>query len=110
MKVALNCFNPPKLLMILGTDASGKDYIATRVSTWLNDEGHNHERRVGSLSNTASSDSSSEDKGKLRWLAEAAGFIACYPMLKFLLPVVIRALLQFDLYRFRQTRFFFLRN
>ena len=93
---------PPKLTLILGTDASGKDHIATHLSTWLNETGHPHERREGRFSKKETFDQTSEDKGRFSLFAEAS-FIKLYPVFGFLLPLLVSVLIHVDLRFYRKS-------
>ena len=94
---------PPPVLLILGTDAAGKDYVADFLIRHWQAAGYPVEKRAGRFSASAVDDrSSSERKGRWGRFQEQV-FIRLFPLLRPLLPVVARLLLVRDRRRFRPS-------
>lgn len=92
---------PPPVLLILGTDAAGKDYVADFLIRHWQAAGYTVEKRAGGFSASAVDDrSSSERKGRWGRFQEQV-FIRLFPLLRPLLPVVAGWLLRRDRRRFR---------
>ena len=94
---------PPPVLLILGTDAAGKDYVAEFLIRRWRAAGHRVEKRAGKLAAPAAdARSSSERKGRWGRFQEHV-FIRLFPLLHPLLPAVARRLLARDRRRFRPS-------
>lgn len=94
---------PPPVLLILGTDAAGKDYVAEFLIHRWRAVGHRVEKRAGGFSAPMiDARSSSERKG--RWgRFQKRAFLGLLPLLRPLLPAVARLLLARDRRRFRPS-------
>ena len=94
---------PPPVLLILGTDAAGKDYVADFLIRHWQAAGYAVEKRAGRFSAAAVDNrSSSERKGRWGRFQEQV-FLNLFPLLRPLLPVVARLLLARDRRRFRPS-------
>ena len=94
---------PPPVLLILGTDAAGKDYVAEFLIRRWRAAGHRVEKRAGKLAAPAAdARSSSERKGRWGRFRERA-FLGLFPLLHPLLPAVAWLLLARDRRRFRPS-------
>ena len=94
---------PPPVLLILGTDAAGKDYVADFLIRRWSAAGYSIEKRAGGFSAApADARSSSERKGRWGRFQEHV-FIRLFPLLRPLLPGVAGWLLRRDRRRFRPT-------
>ena len=94
---------PPPGLLILGTDAAGKDYVADFLIRRWQAAGYAVEKRAGRFSASAVDDrSSSERKGRWGRFQEQV-FLNLFPLLRPLLPGVAGGLLRRDYRRFRPT-------
>ena len=94
---------PPPVLLILGTDAAGKDYVAEFLIRRWRVAGHRVEKRTGQFSAPAAdARSSSERKGRWGRFQERA-FLGLFPLLRPLLLAVARLLLARDRRRFRPS-------
>ena len=94
---------PPPVLLILGTDAAGKDHVAEFLIRRWRAAGHRVEKRAGTFSAPAAdARSSSERKGRGGRFQERA-FLGLFPLLRPLLPAVARLLLARDRRRFRPS-------
>ena len=92
---------PPPVLLILGTDAAGKDYVADFLIRRWSAAGHSIEKRAGGFSAApADARSSSERKGRWGRFQEHV-FIRLFPLLRPLLLGVAGWLLRRDRRRFR---------
>jgi len=94
---------PPPVLLILGTDAAGKDYVVESLIGRWRAAGHRVEKRTGKLAAPAAdARSSSERKGRWGRFQERA-FLGLFPLLRPVLPAVARLLLARDRRRFRPS-------
>ena len=94
---------PPPVLLILGTDAAGKDYVAEFLIRRWRAAGHRVEKRAGGFAAPAAdARSSSERKGRWGRFQERA-FLGLLPLLRPLLPTVAWLLLARDQRRFRPS-------
>lgn len=92
---------PPSILLILGTDAAGKDYVADFLIRRWQAAGYAVEKRAGGFAAPAVDNrSSSERKGRWGRFQEQV-FIRLFPLLRPLLPGVAGWLLRRDRRRFR---------
>jgi hypothetical protein len=94
---------PPPVLLILGTDAAGKDYVADFLIRRWHAAGYAVEKRAGRFSAAAVDDrSSSERKGRWGRFQEQA-FLWLFPLLRPFLLNVAQGLLAWDIRRFRPS-------
>lgn len=91
----------PNVLLILGTDAAGKNYIADFIHQSLCDAGIAVEKREGWFSAPATGNVSSEKKSPFALLLEKM-FLRIFPATKFFLPLLLTLLIKADLRRFRR--------
>lgn len=94
---------PPPVLLILGTDAAGKDYVANFLIRRWQAMGYRMEKRAGAFAAPAVDDrSSSERKG--RWgRFQEQGFLTLFPLIRPLTPYLAQKLLARDQQRFRPS-------
>lgn len=92
-----------RLILILGTDASGKDHVARLVLEHLQEAGVFLEKRRGWLSAPACAADSSEHKGPGRLFAERL-FLRIYPLLAWALPTALTLCILADVLTFRLLR------
>ncbi|MBN8248252.1 MAG: hypothetical protein J0L84_12515 [Verrucomicrobia bacterium] len=91
---------PPRVLLILGTDASGKDHVADFLIRRWAAAGVSVEKREGRLSaSPADPRPGTERKGALNHAMEAL-FLRCLPWIRWLLRRVLPRLLAHDVRRF----------
>lgn len=93
----------PRLVLILGTDASGKDHVARLVLTHLRKAGVFLEKRRGWLSAPACVADSSEHKGSGRLFAERL-FLRIYPLIAWALPTALSLCILADALVYRLAR------
>lgn len=94
--------SPPPVLLILGTDAAGKDHVANFLIRRWEECGHRVEKRAGGFSEPAfDARSSSDRKGALGRAMELL-FLAFFPVLRPLLGIVLPLMIRRDLRRFRR--------
>lgn len=93
----------PPVLLILGTDLSGKDHVANVYGDAALAAGVPMERRRGMFSAPADRRRSSEGKGCLALFLERL-FLATLPLHCRFLPVLTTMFLHYDLWRFRPSR------
>ncbi len=94
---------PPPVVLILGTDAAGKDYVAEFLIRRWRASGHRVAKRAGGFAAPAAdARSSSERKGSGGRFQERA-FLGLFPLLRPLLPAVAGWLLARDRRRFRPS-------
>jgi hypothetical protein len=93
----------PNLILILGTDASGKDHVARLVTEHLRKAGAFPEKRRGWLSAPACAADSSEHKGPGRLFAERL-FLRIYPLVAWALPTALTLCIQADALAYRVLR------
>ncbi len=90
-------------LLILGTDAAGKDYVAEFLIHRWRAAGHRVEKRAGGFAAPAAdARSSSDSKGRWGRFREQA-FLGVFPLLRPLLSAVARLLLARDRRRYRPS-------
>lgn len=93
----------PRLLLIIGTDASGKDHVARLALRHLRERGANLERRRGWLSAPACDAHSSEHKGPVRLLAERL-FLRIHPLIGWAMAPALALCILADTRLFRTLR------
>ncbi len=92
----------PGVLLILGTDASGKNYVANVIVDIMEKSGRTIDKRDGWFYKKAATDlTSSEDKGFLD-LAKEKAFISLFPFVKFTFPRLLTFLVNRDLKKFER--------
>ncbi|MGB8702931.1 MAG: hypothetical protein WCD18_26245 [Thermosynechococcaceae cyanobacterium] len=91
----------PNLILILGTDAAGKNHVANALADRLRPRGQPIEKRAGALSAKPTQALTSEDKGFLA-LAQERIFLTVFPFLRPLLPLIVAGWLWLDSQRFKQ--------
>ncbi len=92
---------PPPVLLILGTDAAGKDHVADVLIRHWRTQGYSMEKRAGAFAAAPVDDrSSSERKGRWGRFKEQV-FIRVFPLIRGLTPWLTQALLIRDQRRFR---------
>ena len=93
---------PPPVLLILGTDAVGKDHVADFLIQRWEALGHRVEKRAGSFSEVvADKRSSSDRKGALGRAMELL-FLTFFPLLRPLLAIVLPLMIRRDIRRFQR--------
>lgn len=93
----------PGLVLVLGTDASGKDHVARLALAHLQGLGAFLEKRRGWLSAPACAADSSEHKGPARLFAERL-FLRIYPLIAWALPTALTACILADVLVYRSLR------
>jgi len=89
----------PDIILLVGTDASGKDHVANVLESLLIEEGGQVEKRKRFLSGAATQEISSTNKGFLDKLQEGL-FLAFYPLLGNLVPLLFCIITRADLNAF----------
>ncbi len=93
----------PRLVLIIGTDASGKDHVARLALRYLRERGATLERRRGWLSAPACDAHSSEHKGPARLLAERL-FLRMHPLIGRAMAPALTLCILADTWLFRTLR------
>lgn len=93
----------PKLVLILGTDASGKDHVARLVLAHLQEAGAFLEKRRGWLSAPACAAETSEHKGPGRLFSERL-FLRIHPLIAWALPPALTLCILADVLVYRFLR------
>ncbi|MGE0087515.1 MAG: hypothetical protein AB7S75_24160 [Desulfococcaceae bacterium] len=101
-KTDVSLLHVPDVLLILGTDASGKNHVTNFIVNELGKAGYEVEKREGWFSKEPGDAVSSEGKGWFDLMKEKV-FLATFPLTKHLMPVLLFFLLQNDLKRFRKS-------
>jgi hypothetical protein len=91
---------PPPVLVILGVDGSGKNYVANVIEQLLTEAGYRVEKRAGGFSSPPTQAMTSEDKGRLALLIEQV-FLWSFPLLKTWMPCIATVWIRRDLARFK---------
>lgn len=86
----------PEIVLIIGTDAAGKDHVANIVERMIAEAGGRVEKRKRYLSGRVTTESTSARKNALELFLEK-GFLRLFPHLGFVLPWVLTRMLQYDL-------------
>lgn len=89
----------PFTILIVGTDASGKDHVANVVTRMVDTMGGTVEKRKRYLNGRRTSKGSSTAKSGIELFLEK-GFLILYPFFSFLMPWCMNILLKRDLARF----------
>lgn len=95
-------YSPPQVLLILGVDGSGKNYVANVLEEMLQDAGHHIEKRAGGFSSPVTLALTSEDKGKLALLKERI-FLWSFPLLRGLMLTIATLWIRRDLQRYSKS-------
>lgn len=93
---------PPPVLLILGVDGSGKNYVANVIEDMLRAANYRVEKRAGGFSSPVTQALTSEDKGKFALWKERI-FLWSFPLLKGLMLTIATLWLRHDLRRFRPS-------
>jgi hypothetical protein len=94
---------PPDVLLILGMDGSGKNYLANLTSDHISDLGFLVEKRERKLSGKPTDATSSEDKTWSDFLTEKL-FLFLFPYCRPIIPFIVYLLLDRDLKSFRKQQ------
>lgn len=89
----------PDIILIVGTDASGKDHVANILEKIIREAGGEVERRKRYLCGEITRERSSVKKTEIELFLERC-FLGLFPFLGFLLPFLLKILLQHDLSKF----------
>lgn len=89
----------PSTILIVGTDASGKDHVANVLTGMIQGMGSTVEKRKRYLNGRRTSKKSSAGKVGFELFLEKS-FLALYPFFSFLMPWCMNLLLKRDLARF----------
>lgn len=90
----------PDIILLLGTDASGKDFVANVLEQMIREAGGEVEKRQRFLSGRVTTATSSEGKGIFDTLQEKA-FLLILARLGPLLPFLLGLVIRWDLRRLR---------
>lgn len=90
----------PDVILLLGTDASGKDHVANVLMKMIHDSGGEVEKRQRFFSGTPTRAVSSEGKGAFETLQEKL-FLRFFKHLGPILPMLVSLVTLWDLRRFR---------
>lgn len=93
---------PPPVLVILGTDAAGKDHVADFLIQRWEALGHAVEKRAGSFSAVSVDRRSSSDRKGAFDRALELLFLTFFPVLRPLLAIVLPLMIRRDLRRFQR--------
>ncbi len=97
----ISTFALPDVLLILGTDLSGKNHVANLLADIARDRGCRVEKRQGAFAAQPTRLLTSEEKGAMRLLAEWA-YLATLPLHRFLIPFMVNLLVRMDLRAFQR--------
>lgn len=92
----------PDVILLIGTDASGKDHIANVLEKMICDEGGLVEKRMRFFSASPTRQKTSTNKNIWDNFQEVV-FLNVYRYLGPLLPLLLTGLLFYDLYRYRRA-------
>lgn len=95
-------YPPPPVLLILGVDGSGKNYVANVIEAMLRAADYPVEKRAGGFSSPATQALTSEDKGKLALWKERI-FLWSFPLLRGLMLTIATVWMRRDLRHFRAS-------
>lgn len=90
----------PDVILVIGTDASGKDYIAKVLEDMIRESGGEVEKRKRFFSGSVTTAVCSTNKGLLDRAQEAL-FLALYPFFGSLILLVFSLWTRWDIYKFR---------
>lgn len=90
----------PDTIMVVGTDASGKDHVANVLDDMIQQAGGDVTRRKRYLAGKTTRERSSSGKSHIELFLER-GFLKCFPLCSFLMPVSMNYLLKRDLAAYR---------
>ena len=93
----------PDTILLLGTDASGKNHVAGLWANKLKELGCDFVVREGALCGPVAERSGHGDKGRLSLMMER-GFIFFFPLMKWMVPAVLTLLLYWDALRFKPPK------
>ncbi len=89
----------PDVILLLGTDASGKDHVANVLERFIRKRGGDVEKRKRYFSGRPTDEASSIHKSFFDHLQERV-FLALYPRMGALLPLLMNAMIRWDVARF----------
>jgi hypothetical protein len=92
----------PSRVLLLGTDASGKNHVASVWAKNLRQLGNTVELREGWLSQRPNASPQAHQKGRFAHHAEAL-FLWLFPILRWFLPPILAWLIRRDLRRFKDS-------
>lgn len=92
----------PDVILLLGTDAAGKDYVANILSEMIHEAGGDVQKRRGFFSSKSSRTKDSTRKSLLSHAQEIL-FLALYPWVGALLPLMLTGLIRLDMRRYVKT-------
>lgn len=90
----------PDVILLLGTDAAGKDHVANLLVEMIRESGGEVEKRKRFFSGEQSEAASSEKKSFFDTLQEK-GFLLLFERLGFMLPFLMSCIIRWDLKRFQ---------
>jgi len=93
----------PHTILLLGTDASGKNHVARLIQRNLEAMNCDLVVREGWLCGAIATANHHGDKGGLSLLAERC-FILLFPLIKWVLPLGMAVLLRWDAWRFKRSK------
>ena len=91
----------PTTILLLGTDAAGKNHVARAWTRKMEESGQAPDLIEGWLSGEAEEPQADEDKSSLSHLAELT-FLTVFPLIAWFLPIALRFLMRRDARRFRR--------
>lgn len=100
MKPSTYPWDIPDVILLIGTDASGKDHVANVLINLIRESGGEVEKRQRFFSGKATNAVSSENKGRFDTFQEKA-FLGLFKYLGFLMPLILSMVIVWDLRRFR---------
>lgn len=101
MNTTLHPRKIPDVILLLGTDASGKDHVANILVKMIEEAGGVAEKRQRFFGGRSTRAASSENKGFLDTLQERV-FLVLFSRLGFLLPLLLSIITRWDLWRYRR--------
>ena len=90
----------PQTMLLLGTDASGKNHVASLWTKRLRAQGCQVEVRESRLCGAIAERDDHGDKSRLSHMAEQ-GFLLLFPLVKWMIPPAMALLLHWDARRFK---------
>lgn len=91
----------PSVILVIGTDASGKDHVANLLVKMIEEKGLEVEKRKRFLSGKVTRAATSEGKNRVETLMEKS-FLTLYPWLGPLLPLSLDLVNKLDLFFFKK--------
>lgn len=90
----------PDVILVLGTDAAGKDHVANLLVEMIRESGGEVEKRKRYFSGETTEAASSENKSLFDTLQEKA-FLLLFERLGFMLPFLMGSVIRWDLKRYQ---------